>query len=369
MTISAKLREIINSKNFDNVSSPGSPEEAAAKSDGPVKIGILYEHNDEVVVVYRPSPSLQEKKIGDLTLRDKTNMKARLCGRLAGPAVLNYLRFGAAETGPFNKARSRGDIPSKGVSRFGTLWHKCSDVTVRAPKKSFGFGQASPFFAFIKIKTEDLDKLLDDFTVPISKSPVESLKIKATQTPPNEDGSINKEGLTLDSLVDGLKQGLVAVGQALGEEIEKAELKELDAQTNELLADLELEEEEKRGTSTDENDLSPTQRDDVPEAIKRNLEFQVFLNNELVSTGAANAATVLEYYIEVLDENDPPIDPVDLKGINLLDELEKLAKLKEYFEDFKDMNGLGTGTDNTVTELRAMIDFPVVLDEGENQGG
>ena len=73
--------------------------------------------------------------------------------------------------------------------------------------------------------------------------------------------------------------------------------------------------------------------------------------------------------IEVLDENDPPIDPVDLKGINLLDELEKLAKLEEYFEDFKDMNGLGTGTDNTVTELRAMIDFPVVFDEGEDQGG
>ena len=89
-------------------------------------------------------------------------------------------------------------------------------------------------------------------------------------------------------------------------------------------SDLELEEEEKRGTSTDENDLSPTQGMMYQRQI-RNLEFQVFLNNELVSTGAANAATVLEYYIEVLDENDPPIDPVDLGGINLLDELEKLA--------------------------------------------
>ena len=63
----------------------------------------------------------------------------------------------------------------------------------------------------------------------------------------------------------------------------------------------------------------------------------MFLNNEIVSTGADNAATVLEYYIEVLDENDPPIDPVDLGGINLVDELEKLAKLKDYFEDFKNI--------------------------------
>ena len=69
--------------------------------------------------------------------------------------------------------------------------------------------------------------------------------------------------------MDKLKEGLAAVGQALGEEIEKAELKELDDQTNELLAELELEEEEKRGTSTDENDLSPTQRDDVPEQLKK----------------------------------------------------------------------------------------------------
>ena len=89
--------------------------------------------------------------------------------------------------------------------------------------------------------------------------------------------------------------------------------------------------------------MSPTQRDDVPEAIKRNLDFQVFLNNQIVSTGADNAATVLEYYIEVLDENDPPIDPVDLKGINLVDELDKLEALKDYFEDFKDMNRLGAG--------------------------
>ena len=292
MTISAKLREIINDPTkFDQVSSPGSPEEAAAKSDG-ARIPLVYEHNDEVVVVYQPSKALQEKKIGDLSLRDKTEMKARLCDRLAGPAILNHKRFGPAETGPSNRAKHPGNVPSKGLSRFGTLWHKCSDVTVRAPKKSFGFGQASPFFAFIKIKTEDLDKMLDDFTVPLSKSPVESLKVKATQTPPNEDGSINKEGLSIQAFVDNLKAGLEAVGEALGEEIEKAELKELDDQTNELLAELELEEEEKRGTSTDENDLSPTQRDDVPEAIKRNLEFQVFLNNELVSTGAANAATV-----------------------------------------------------------------------------
>jgi hypothetical protein len=365
MTISAKLREKIN--DFDNVSSPGSPEEACAKSDD-ARSGIIYEHNDEIIVAYQPAKALQEKKISDLSLVDKTKMKGRLVDIIAGPMVLNLKAYGARETGPISKAKNRGMIPSKGVSRFGTLYHKCSDVTVRAPKKSFGFGQASPFYAFVKIKTEELDKLLDGGPKK-SKSPVESLKTKAFETPPNEDGSINKEGLTLDSLVEGLKEGLVAVGQAIGEEIEKAELKELDDQTNELLAELALEEEEKRGTSTDENDLSPTQRDDVPEAIKRNLDFQVFLNNEIVSIGAQNAATVLEYYIEVLDENDPPIDPVDLKGINLLDELEKLAKLEEYFEDFKDMNGLGTGTDNTVTELRAMIDFPVVFDEGEDQGG
>ena len=75
------------------------------------------------------------------------------------------------------KQNTQEMIPSKGVSRFGTLWHKCSDVTVRAPKKSFGFGQASPFYAFAKIKTEELDKLLDGGPKK-SKSPVEKRKTK-----------------------------------------------------------------------------------------------------------------------------------------------------------------------------------------------
>ena len=89
MTISAKLRKIIAA--FDNVSSPGTPEEACAKSDDP-KSGIVYEHNDEIVVVYQPAKSLQGKKLNQLTLRDKTKMKGRLVGILAGPLVLNLLR-------------------------------------------------------------------------------------------------------------------------------------------------------------------------------------------------------------------------------------------------------------------------------------
>jgi len=374
MTISAKVSKALKDTGslvVKSPRSPGSPEEACNKIEKAIKrrIGILYAHNDEIVAVFQPKKQIQDKKISDLSLRDKTYMKAELVRLISKIDGLEYFRFGPVETGPYNRAKHPGNVPAKGVSRFGTLWHKCSDVTVRAPKKSLGFGQASPFYAFIKIKAEELDKLITDFTVKVSSSPLEKRKTKILDAPTNEDGSINTEGTSIQAFVDKLKEGLAAVGEALGEEIEKAELKELDAQTNELLADLELEEEEKRGTSTDENDLSPTQREDVPEAIRRNLESQVFLNNEIVSTGAANAATVLEYYIEVLDENDPPIDPVDLKGINLIDELEKLAALKDYFEDFKDMNRLGAGDNNTVLELRGIIDFPIDPDTGDNQDG
>jgi len=374
MTISAKVSKALkNTKGIviQNPRSPGSPEEACNNIASKTKkrMGILYAHNDEIVAVFQPNKQKQDKKISDLSLRDKTYMKAELVRVISKIDGLKYFRFGPVETGPYNRAKHPGNVPANGVSRFGTLWHKCSDVTVRAPKKSLGFGQASPFYAFIKIKAEELDKLITDFTVKVSSAPLEKRKTKILDAPTNEDGSINTEGTSIQAFVDKLKEGLAAVGEALGEEIEKAELKELDDQTNELLAELELEEEEKRGTSTDENDLSPTQRDDVPEAIKRNLDFQVFLNNQIVSTGADNAATVLEYYIEVLDENDPPIDPVDLGGINLVDELDKLAALKDYFEDFKDMNDLGAGDNNSVLELRGIIDFPIDPDTGDNQDG
>ena len=364
MTISAKLRKIIAA--FDNVSSPGTPEEACAKSDDP-KSGIVYEHNDEIVVVYQPAKSLQGKKLNQRTLRDKTKMKGRLVGILAGPLVLNLLR-GARERGPSNKAKNRGEVPSRNVSQFGTLYHICSDITIRAPKKSFAFGEATPFYAFIKIKTEDLDKLLDDGPKK-SSTQLEQLNRKRSEAPSNEDGTINKEGLSLSDLVQGLKEGVTAIGTAIGEQIEKADTAELDAQTNELLADLQAEEEEKRGTSTNDSDLSPTQREDTPPAIKRNLEAQIFLNNDIVTTGVQNATSVLDYYIEVLDDNDPPIEVTDIKGINLVDEMEKIGKLAEYFEDFKAMNDLGSGTENKVVRLRGLINFPVVPEEGENQGG
>ena len=79
MTISAKVSKALkNTKGIviQNPRSPGSPEEACNNIASKTKkrMGILYAHNDEIVAVFQPNKQKQDKKISDLSLRDKTYM-------------------------------------------------------------------------------------------------------------------------------------------------------------------------------------------------------------------------------------------------------------------------------------------------------
>ncbi len=402
MTISTKLAKLIGptpAGEMESVQSPDSPEEALEKLG---QNEAIYAHNGKIYSVRKVKGGRRRYNLDTVKINELKGNPAALVflkTKLVGSVSTDLDLVSTYKTAASKRARSgalRGVAPPQRGSGFSSLYHKFSDVTIRPSKNSLKSPGGSPqLYAFITINIPDVDAFIDDGPAKSKSKTAQLTKNKLTAPPKDGEGSdsINTEaeGTSMSDTVAAAKAQRTSINEKTGEEVKELEIlspQELNDLAEGLLPEGEEgedppaapdpheivkiitdEEMKKRATSIDESEPALSQKLDLDDRFKQILKSILRLDNVTVSTGVESAMSVLDYYIEVMEDNDPPIDPTNLKGINLIDEMEKIGKLKDYFEDLKEMNGLGTGPENKVVKMIQYYNFEGGLLDLENRLG